>query len=104
MFTGIKPSELDDPHRPPREAHGPYTISGNNRSSCSWLFTSFLFRLTICREIIQENSHPLPALFRGFDMEVYCFPDPADAKQVMFALPLNFFLGCSDHLLWCDRE
>jgi len=84
LFTGIEPDELVDPHHPPRNGKGPYVISGNNRSSCSFLLTSCFVRLTICKEIIRDKLHPHPELFREFDMEVFCFPDPSDPEQVMF--------------------
>ena len=34
-------------------------------------------------EIINRNEHPTPALFREFNMGVYCFPKPREPKQAL---------------------
>ena len=50
---------------------------------------AFAFRFMICKEIIRDKLHPLPQLFRGFHMEIYCFPDPSDPHQVMLAFQFS---------------
>src|SRR6185437_222208 len=88
MFAGISRDELQDPHNPPPHAQGPFTISANNRL-IYLCFTSF--RRVICLEILQRKEHPVLHLFREFQMEVYCYPNPEDPAQVMLWVT-NVFL------------
>src|SRR6185437_11424105 len=88
MFAGISRDELQDPHNPPPHAQGPFTISANNRF-IYLCFTSF--RRVICLEILQRKEHQVLHLFREFQMEVYCYPNPEDHAQVVLWVT-NVFL------------
>src|SRR5690348_16546353 len=81
IFTNISPSELIDPHHPHQHADGLLTISANNSSVP--VRTNCACRRIICLEIIANGEHPNPELFRTFYMEVFCFPDPDSAQQVI---------------------
>ena len=46
-------------------------------------------RYFICKEIIDHKLHENPALFRHFQMQIYCFPNPKDAKQLLLIKSLG---------------
>ena len=88
IYTGCKPQELLDPFNPPEGVEGPFTISGQNRFLVVILFSC---RLILCQEIIRDNLHPKPHLFRDFQMNVYCFDQPDTVEQVSLRFIKYFF-------------
>ena len=60
MYAGIRPDELTDTHTPPRNAKGPFVISGNNRSvwygSHAFLGWRCVGRLSTSRSMINLSS------------------------------------------------
>src|SRR4051812_10197717 len=84
-------TELEDIKRPPRNAKGPFVISGNNRFGLLWF--SCLSRFPLCR--IVKNLRTNLDHFRKFYMSVYCFPDPKSAQQVPTWLSYIMSLECS---------
>ena len=103
VFKGITPDKLVDPHHPPPEADGPYIIDGQNRSfDINLLYV--VSRLVICREIISNNEHQNLDLFRPFECEIYCFPNPRDPDQVDYYFLILSSLGKSHPLSWCNCQ
>ena len=87
IFVGVARKDLKDPHHPPADAEGPFVISGQNRFvTC---FAHFLQRYYICKEIVDHKLHPNPALFRSFQMQIYCFPKAKDPKQLLLIKSLG---------------